>query len=162
MKKKYLSKAILILLPLIFLSFYKLNSDQFHTSITKVEYIQGNKTLKLSTKINTLDIEKILGVKASTNTFGSSLSKYLQQNVKISVNDVPVSFNFSSYNPDGNVIWVYYEATNLEGLINSITIKNSILINNFPDQQNFISFLVNGKRKSLVCKKGSETGRVNF
>ncbi len=157
-----MKKIISIVLSLtIFLAFYAFYSNDFYTSITKVEYVGSSKTLKISSKLNTEHLEQTLGKKTEAGDFDAALSRYLQNNIKISVNDAPVSFSFSSKNPDGNVVWVYYEVSGVDN-ISSITMKNTLLMDKFPDQQNFTNFIVNGQKKSFVCKKGSETGKVNF
>ncbi len=146
---------------MVFFAFYAFNSSDFYTSITKVEYISNSKTLKISSKVNSEHLEQALGKKKEAGDFDAALSKYLQNNIKISVNDTPVSFTFSSKNPDGNVIWVYYEVSGVDN-ISSITMKNTLLMDKFSEQQNFTNFIINGQKKSFVCKKGSETGKVNF
>ncbi|MDR2122301.1 MAG: hypothetical protein LBP34_04165 [Flavobacteriaceae bacterium] len=156
-----MKKFIPIVLSIVFLSFYAFHSNDFYTSITKVEYVSGNKTLKISSKVDLEHIEQALGKKVGAGDFDASISRYLQNNVKISVNDTPVNFVFSSKNPDGNVVWIYYEITGISS-ISSIGIKNTLLIDKFPDQQNFVNVIVNGQKKSFVCKKGSETGKVTF
>lgn len=143
------------------LGFYNFYSSDFFTSITKVEYVSSSKTLKVSSKVNLEHIEQTIGKKVNSNDFDIALNKYLQNNVKISIDDTPVNFTFSSKNPDGNVVWIYYEVSGINS-VSSITIKNSLLLDKFPDQQNFINFIVNGQKKSLVCKKGSESGKLTF
>jgi hypothetical protein len=156
-----MKKIIPIILSIVFLSFYAFYSGDFYTSITKVEYVSGNKTLKISSKVNVEHIEQVLGKKVNAGDFDSTLSRYLQNNVKISVNDSPANFTFSSKNREGNVVWIYYEISGISS-ISSITVKNTLLLDKFPDQQNFINFIVNGQKRSFVCKKGSETGKINF
>ncbi|MDR1876799.1 MAG: hypothetical protein LBQ84_04175 [Flavobacteriaceae bacterium] len=156
-----MKKIIPIILSVVFLSFYAYNPNDFYTSITRVEYVSSNKTLKISSKVNSDHLEQVLGKKHSAGDFDAALNRYLQSNVKISINDIPVNFTFSSKNPDGNVIWIYYETSDVSS-VSSITVKNTLLMDKFPDQQNFINFIVNGQKKSLVCKKGAETGKINF
>lgn len=156
-----MKKLILIVLSFLCLCSYTIYSSDFFTSITKVEYVSSSKTLKVSSKVNLEHIEQVLGKKVNSNDFDLALNKYLQNNVKISINDTAVNFTFSSKNPDGNVVWIYYEVPEINS-VSSITIRNSLLLDIYPDQQNFINFIVNGQKKSLVCKKGSESGKINF
>ncbi|MGM5630938.1 hypothetical protein O2K51_08535 [Apibacter raozihei] len=156
-----MKKIILSIIPLALLAIFAFYSSEFYTSITKVEYVSNNKTLKISSKVNAAHIEQAVGKKTDASDFDSSLSKYLQNNVKISVNDSPVNYSFSSKNKDGNVVWIYYEVAGVDN-ISSITMKNTLLLDKFPEQQNFTNFIINGQKKSFVCKKGSESGKVNF
>ncbi|MCT6869957.1 MAG: hypothetical protein M3Z80_08430 [Apibacter sp.] len=156
-----MKKFIPFILCILFLCSYTLYSSDFFTSITKVEYVSSTKTLKLSSKVNVEHIEQTIGKKVNSNDFDTSLNKYLQNNVKLSINDTPVTFTFSSKNPDGNIVWIYYEVNGVNS-VSSISIKNSLLLDKYPEQQNFINFIVNGQKKSLVCKKGSDSGKINF
>jgi hypothetical protein len=156
-----MKKFFTYILSFLCLFSFTLYSSDFFTSITKVEYVSSSRTLKLSSKVNLEHIEQTIGKKVNSNDFDLVLNKYLQNSIKISINDTPVNFTFSSKNPDGNVVWIYYEVPDINS-VSSITIKNSLLLDTYPDQQNFINFIVNGQKKSLVCKKGSESGKVNF
>ncbi|PQL95162.1 hypothetical protein C4S76_02970 [Apibacter adventoris] len=157
-----MKKNIFLIFPIFFLIFYAFCSSDFYTSITKVEYVSTNKSLRISSKVNADHLQQALGKKIDESGFDTALNRYIQSNIKISVNDIPVSFTYSSKNHDGSVIWIYYEVSNVSDNISSITLRNNLLIDKFPDQQNFNNFIINGQKKTLVCKKGNETGKINF
>lgn len=157
-----MKKRLFLIIPVIFLAFYAFYPTDFYTSITKVEYVPTSRSLKISSKVDANHLQQALSKKIDAADFDIALSRYIQNNIKININNVPVSFTFSSKNHDGNVVWVYYEVANVEGDISSITLRNNLLIDKFPSQQNFNNFIINGQKKSFVCKKGNEIGKVNF
>jgi len=156
-----MKKFILLFLGMCFVMISVSFGADFYTSITKVEYVPSAKVIKVSTKVNAEHIQQALGKKIGASDFNSALSAYIQSNVKISVNNTPYNIVFSSSNQEGNVVWVYYEVHNVES-ISSISVRNTLLMDKFPDQQNFVNLVIDGNRKSFICKKGAESGKVNF
>ena len=156
-----MKKFILLFLGLCFVMLSASEEADFYTSITKVEYVSSAKVIKISTKVNAEHIQQALGKKIGSSDFNSALSAYIQSNIKISVNDTPYNIVYSSSNQEGNVIWIYYEVQNIEN-VSSVSVKNTLLMDKFPDQQNFVNLVIDGNRKSFVCKKGAESGKVTF
>ncbi|MDR3273668.1 MAG: hypothetical protein LBT29_09325 [Flavobacteriaceae bacterium] len=156
-----MKKFIFLFLGICFLTIIASYSADFYTSITKVEYVSSGKVLKISSKVNAEHIQQALGKKIGVAGFDAALSAYVQNNVKVGVNDAPYSVVYSSSNQESSVVWIYYEVRNVEN-ISSLSVKNTLLMDKFPDQQNFVNLIINGNRKSFVCKKGAEVGKVNF
>lgn len=141
-------------------SFTKLND--FHTSTTKVEYNEGNTALTFTSKFVTEDLEKAVGVKVSNeSSFNGAVETYLRNHFQVKVNGVSKSYNYLKAQTSPKATRIYFEIPS-PGQITSIEILNSMLVNEFPEQQNFITFSIRDKRDSFVTKKGSVSGKINL
>lgn len=61
----------------------------------------------------------------------------------------------------GEVVWVYYNISGVKD-INTIQIDNTLLFEKYPEQQNFVNFNINGKRESMIAKKGASSAQKTF
>lgn len=144
----------------IFLAFSV--KHDFHTSTTKVELNEGNSSLTFTSKFVTEDLEKAVGVSADdVNGFNAAVESYLKKHFLVKVNNANKNYNYAQAQTSPKATRLYFEIPNV-GKINSIEIKNSMLINEFTEQQNFITFNIQGKRDSFVTKKGSEIGKITI
>ena len=134
--------------------------QDFHASTTKVEYESG--TLKLTAKFFTSDLETAVGAKVSSkDSFDSKAKSYTGSNLVVRVNGAVVSLTYVGSQTNDKSTRLYLKADNIKD-IKEIEIKNSMLISSFSDQQNLVTFDINGVRKSFTAKKGGETGKVTF
>lgn len=134
----------------------------FHTSTTKVELNSGNTALTFTSKFVTEDLEKAVGVSATDfNAFDAATEKYLKSHFTVKINGSAKSYNYAKAQISPKATRLYFEIPNVSN-ISSIEIKNAMLVNEFHEQQNFITFSINGKRDSFVTKKGAETGKATF
>lgn len=154
-------KKIFLIITIFCLFLASFQLQNFFTSMTKIEYTENSKTLKCATKIDIEQIEKVLGAKLNTPNFELNLKTYIYNNIEISINNQVIQYNYTGKQESGQLLWIYYEVKNVS-FVKSIGIRNSILINKNPNQQNFISFLINNKKGSFVCIKGKEYGNQNF
>ncbi|MBA5629410.1 DUF6702 family protein [Moheibacter lacus] len=134
--------------------------QDFHASTTKVEY--ENNSLKLTAKFFTADLETAVGASVSNKaSFDSKAKSYTNSNLVVKVNGSPVALTYVGSQTNDKSTRLYLKADNVNN-INEIEIRNSMLINSFSDQQNLVTFDVNGVRKSFTAKKGGDTGKVTF
>lgn len=155
-------KYILVFLLLgTLVSFSLLHS--FHTSTTKVEMLPGASSIKITSKLVTEDLEKAIKVKASnTGSFNSAAEKYLRSKFVVKINGAPKRYNFVRAQTSPKATRLYLEIPNAPKEIKKMEIKNALLLNVFPDQQNFITLSINNKRGSFVTKNGNDTGSASF
>lgn len=134
----------------------------YHTSTTKVELNTGSSALNFTSKFVTEDLEKAVGVSADNfDAFDKATEKYLRQNFVVVINGNTKSYNYAKAQISPKATRLYFEIPNVSG-ITSIEIKNSMLVTEFPEQQNFITFNIDGKRDSFVTKKGAERGKISL
>ncbi|SHK32029.1 DUF6702 family protein [Epilithonimonas mollis] len=157
-----MKKSILILsLGLLLLSIFSFRDIDFFSSMTKVDYIDGSKTLKFTTKLNTTHISQAVKIDPNTAAFDAEVKKYINNNVDVSVNGTARTLTFTGSQVNGESVWVYYEVSNVSE-ISSLKVRNSILIGQFPKQVNIMNVTYKGTLKTVNFQKGKETSEITF
>ncbi len=150
--------GLFMLTALILMSFV---AHDFYTSMTKVDYNMASSTVQFSTKLDVEHLEAALGKKNNAGDFDASLKSYFDSHFKVSVNGTSKSLEFANKKITGEVMWVYFNVSNVKS-VNSIEIDNTLLFEKYPEQQNFVNFNINGKRESMIAKKGNSSAVKNF
>ena len=156
MKKKLYILSILTLFVLM--SFI---SVDFYSSMTKVHYIDGSKTLKFTTKMNTSHISDAIKINRNTAGFEAEVKKYVNNNFDVYVNNSSKTLTFTGSQVSGEAVWVYFETSGVSD-INSLKIKNTILLSAFPKQINLVNIAYKGSQKTMNFQRGKEVNEVSF
>lgn len=157
-----MKKSIFILsLWVLLLSLFSFKDFDFFSSMTKVDYIDGSKTLKFTTKLNTTHISQAVKIDPNTAAFEAELKKYINNNIDISVNGNPKNLTFTGSQVNGESVWIYYEISNVSE-ISKLRIRNNILISQFPKQINIMNITYNGILRTVNFQKGKETSEIDF
>lgn len=156
MKKKLYILSILTLFVLM--SFI---SVDFYSSMTKVDYIDGSKTLKFTTKMNTSHISDAIKINRNTAGFEAEVKKYVNNNFDVYVNNSSKTLTFTGSQVSGEAVWVYFETSGVSD-INSLKIKNTILLSAFPKQINLVNIAYKGSQKTMNFQRGKEVNEVSF
>ena len=133
----------------------------FYSSMTKVDYVEGSKTLKFTTKMNTQHISDAIKINPNTAGFEAEVKKYVNNNFDLFVNGSPKTLTFTGSQVNGESVWVYYEAGGV-GEINTLKIKNSIMLSTFPKQFNIVNIAYKGSQKTMNFQRGKEVNEVSF
>ena len=133
----------------------------FFSSMTKVDYIDGSKTLKFTTKMNTSHISDAIKINRSTAGFEAEVKKYVNNNFDVYVNDSPKTLTFTGSQVSGETVWVYFETAGVSD-ISSLKIKNTILLSAFPKQINLVNIAYKGNQKTMNFQRGKEMNEVTF
>ena len=157
-----MKKSIFILsLGVLLLSLFSFKDFDFFSSMTKVDYIDGSKTLKFTTKLNTTHISQAVKIDPNTVAFEAELKKYINNNIDISVNGNPKNLTFTGSQVNGESVWIYYEISNVSE-ISKLRIRNNILISQFPKQINIMNITYKGILRTVNFQKGKETSEIDF
>ena len=157
-----MKKSIFILsLGVLLLSLFSFKDFDFFSSMTKVDYIDGSKTLKFTTKLNTTHISQAVKIDPNTAAFEAELKKYINNNIDISVNGNPKNLTFNGSQVNGESVWIYYEISNVSE-ISKLRIRNNILISQFPKQVNIMNITYKGILRTVNFQKGKETSEIDF
>lgn len=157
MKKSF----YILVLGVFVLGLLSFTHFDFFSSMTKVDYIDGSKTLKFTTKLNTQHISQAIKIDPNTAAFEAEVKKYVNNNVDVAINGTPKTMTFTGSQVNGESVWIYYEVGNVSD-ISSLSIKNSLLIGQFPKQVNIMNINYKGNLKTVNFQKGKETVEVNF
>ena len=133
----------------------------FFSSMTKVDYVDGSKTLKFTTKINTSHVSDAIKINRSTAGFDAEVKKYVNNNFDVYVNGSPKTLTFTGSQVSGETVWVYFEANGVSD-ISSLKIKNTILLSAFPKQINLVNIAYKGAQKTMNFQRGKEVNEVSF
>ncbi|SIQ66751.1 hypothetical protein SAMN05880574_1208 [Chryseobacterium sp. RU37D] len=146
------------------LTFFMLMSfahSDFFSSMTKVDYIEGSKTLKFTTKMNTSHISDAIKINPNTAGFEAEVKKYVNNNFDLYVDGLPKTLTFTGSQVSGETVWVYFEAGGVSD-INTLKIKNTILLSTFPKQINIVTVAYKGSQKVMNFQRGKEVNEVSF
>ena len=133
----------------------------FYSSMTKVDYVEGSKTLKFTTKMNTQHISDAIKINPNTAGFEAEVKKYVNNNFDLFVNGSAKTLTFTGSQVNGQSVWVYFEAGGVSE-INTLKIKNTILLGTFPKQINLVNIAYKGSQKTMNFQRGKEVNEVSF
>ena len=133
----------------------------FYSSMTKVDYVDGSKTLKFTTKMNTQHISDAIKINPNTAGFEAEVKKYVNNNFDLFVNGSPKTLTFTGSQVNGQSVWVYFEAGGVTE-ISTLKIKNTIMLSTFPKQFNIVNIAYKGSQKTMNFQRGKEVNEVSF
>ncbi len=133
----------------------------FYSSMTKVDYVEGSKTLRFTTKLNTEHISNAIKIRPETAGFEAEVKRYVNKNIDLYVNGSTKSLTFTGSQVNGESVWVYFESSGV-GEINQLKIRNSILLETYPKQFNVVNVAYKGQQKTMNFTRGRETNQVEF
>ena len=133
----------------------------FYSSMTKVDYMEGSKTLKFTTKMNTAHISDAVKINPNTAGFEAEVKKYVNNNFDLYINGGAKTLTFTGSQVNGESVWVYFEANGVSD-INTIKIKNTIMLSTFPKQFNLVNIAYKGNQKTMNFQRGKEVNEVSF
>jgi hypothetical protein len=126
--KFFKTTLVLILFPILISSI----SHKFYVSTTNVEYVPEMQTIQIISKIFVEDLEQVLqerynplivlNPKKETKADINYLKKYVNQKLKISVNNKPVELIYIGKEYDIDIMNMYFEIENISELT-SIEVK---------------------------------------
>ncbi|MBW8358610.1 MAG: M penetrans family 1 protein [Weeksellaceae bacterium] len=156
-----MKKILHILSILTVFVMFSFASQDFYSSMTKVDYVEGSKTLKFTTKLNTSHISDAIKINPNTAQFEAEVKKYVNNNLDVFVNGSARTLTFTGSQVKGETVWVYFESGGV-GEINSMRIKNTILLGTFPKQFNLVNIAYKGQQKTMNFQRGKEVNEVSF
>ena len=142
----------------LFMSFA---ASDFFSSMTKVDYVEGSKTLKFTTKMNTEHVSNAININPNTASFEAEVKRYVNNRFTAVVNGSPVRLTFTGSQVNGESVWVYFEAAGISS-INTMKISNAILLETYPKQVNIVNIAYKGNQKTMTFQRGRETNEVTF
>ena len=134
---------------------------EFYSSMTKVDYVEGSKMLKFTTKMNTQHISDAKKINPNTTGFEAEVKKYVNNNFDVYVNGSPKTLTFTGSQVNGQSTWVYFETGGVSE-VNTLRIKNTILLSTFPRQINVVNIAYKGSQKTIQFQRGKEVSETDF
>ncbi len=160
-------KLIIICSALFLMSFI----HPFYVSICQIDHNPTTKSLEISFKIFTDDLEYSLEKQGTGRLFLGSekesekadqyIFNYLKNNFKITIDGQETEYSFLGKEIELDVTWCYLEAKNINDFT-KIEVLNKILIDDFNSQSNIVHIKYGDKRKSMLLHKSKTRDIIEF
>ncbi len=129
----------------------------FYISVTEINHNASEKSLEISCKIFTDDMEAVLkkndgsavdlaAEKAKTRN-DVLIEGYIKKHLSISADGKPAPLQYVGFEKEKEAVYCYFEVLNVASP-KKIQISNSLLHDFFAEQINIMHLTVNGKRQS--------------
>jgi len=162
--KKY--TFLLLIIPL--LSF---NLHKYYLSLTKMDYVVESKSLQITMRIFIDDLETTLNkinnksleldTKTELKDANIYIEKYLLKQFEVNINGSIINYKYLGKKYENDVVYLFAEIENISE-IKSIEIKNRILMDAFPEQQNIIKLNINNNKKSFILTSKDDKDLLKF
>ena len=150
---------ILLLIPLFAFTMHK-----YYVSSTKIEYKKENGTLQITMRIFIDDLQETinntyqnnfeLAVSNEPKELDSLINNYTLKKFEVIVDEDKKTYSFLGKEYKNDEIYLYFEISNIKR-INSIEVKNEMLMEIFPDQKNIIKLYINNIKKTFLLTNRS-------
>lgn len=144
---------------------------QFYVSVTQIDHNAENKSLQITVKMFTDDLEKVLELESGERLFMGSekeytgtdslLNGYIGKHLFINVNGKEQEVNWVGKEVELDATWCYLEIENVKKLKN-IGVKSDLLIEEFEEQTNIVHVKSADESKSLMLSKKETNGTLEF
>lgn len=161
----------LLVLTVSLLLFTSASLHKFYVSVTQIEYVEEQKSLQVISRIFIDDLEMLLrerydetitlAVENEKEIAQKYIQRYVADKFVIMVDGISIPMTYIGREYEDDIIYIYLEIENLTE-INSMEIKNEILFDLYPEQQNIVRTKIFGKHKSFILIKENAKGVLNF
>lgn len=143
----------------------------FYMSVTEVRYNAPRKSLEISCRIFTDDLENVLKKESkqpldiihpqNRTATDSLVAQYLRRHLFLSADGKPVSIKYLGYEISEDATWCYLECTPLAPF-RKLDIRNDILYAEHATQSHMIHAVADGKRQSTKLDNPASTATFTF
>ena len=158
---------IIFIIPLFaFTSMHK-----YYISVTQINYVKEKESVQITSRLFIDDFENalktnydeniILAEKDEAKIIDTYMQSYLQDKIKLRINNKAVTFNFIGKEYEGDIVRCYLEVEHVKS-IESFLITNSVLFDLQKDQQNIVKTNINSKNKSVILTYNNPNALLKF
>jgi len=144
---------------------------KFYAAVFQIEHIQEKKALHMTARIFVDDLEAALNKKYSKKIYlGSTrelpeanevLGRYFSEKIQVKVNGKLKAIKYLGKETEDDILICYYTIP-ADTKIKSIEIRNTVLMESHPEQQNIIHTNINSNKRSLLLTNDKEEGTLEF
>ncbi len=168
-------KYVILFIASIFFAPQRETAHEFHVSKCLVEYKAENAELQISmnifiddleTALESMGVEKLfIGTEKESEDADDFIEKYIDQVFQIEIDEkgmVDPIFLGKEISDDLTSIWCYMQISMPQPL-QSLKVKNSILLETFDDQKNITSIVgPENKKDSFMSIRGDDVKVVSY
>jgi hypothetical protein len=156
-------------LLVLFLGLFLPDLHPFHSSVTEMSYNQKDQSWEISIRLFQDDLEQTmssnLGKKfrmiPGDEASEKELDAYLRKHFRFHAGkQISTPYRWLGTEQQQDVIWVYIEIPSSSDLIGSY-LENSLLLDEFEDQTNLVSWSFQGQKKSYLFRKTQEVQQLS-
>ena len=157
---------IILLIPL-----FAFTAHKYYISSTKIEYKKESKTIQITMRFFIDDLQETINSTYSRDVelalpnepeeIDSLIINYVSKKLEFIINSNKKAYSFIGKKYNNDEIYIYLEIENIE-FINTIEIKNSMLMEIFPEQQNIIKLYINDAKKTFLLTKQKDKDLLKF
>ncbi len=156
-------------LLVLFLGLFLPDLHPFHSSGTEMSYNQKDQSWEISIRLFQDDLEQTmssnLGKKfrmiPGDEASEKELDAYLRKHFRFHAGkQISTPYRWLGTEQQQDVIWVYIEIPSSSDLIGSY-LENSLLLDEFEDQTNLVSWSFQGQKKSYLFRKTQEVQQLS-
>lgn len=143
----------------------------FFISITDAFYNQDNRSLEITIRMFTDDVEAALEAQGTGKLYLATdkqseevekyLKRYMNLHFSVQANENKLGYAYLGQEIEMEHTWCYLEIKDIDSP-EQLTIYNSLLTDHFDSQRNLVHVKVGTTTKSLLLEKGSAKGEVQF
>lgn len=143
----------------------------FHTSLTEIQYNAKDKSLEITIRLFTDDLENALTklnngqkimVGGKNDNSDAVLSKYIQQHFAIlTPQKQKKTLNYLGKELEGDATWVYVEVPESQ-VVKGHILYNDIMQELFDDQTNLVNFFYAGSKKTFLFNSKVKSTAIEF
>ena len=162
--KKYI--FLLLIIPLLSFTIHK-----YYISLTKIDYIKESKSVQITMRIFIDDLESTLNkinnksfeldTKSELEDANIFIEKYLLKQFEVNINGTIRNYKYLGKKYENDVVFLLAEIENIT-VINSIEIRNRVLMDVFSEQQNIIKLNINNNKKSFILTSNDDKDLLKF
>ena len=159
---------IRILITLFLLSSVTLQSFRVHKhyiSLTQIEYNENEKSLQITMRFFIDDLEKAVGGRFDKNlalatpeelkNSDAFIQRYLDSKFKLWLNKTEITPNYLGKQYEDDQVFFFLEVNDVEK-IEVIGVQNSMLMEVFEEQQNYVKMTIGEIRKTFILIKAND------
>jgi len=164
-------KEVKILFLILIIPLFAFGLHKYYISLTKIDFVKNEKSVQITMRFFIDDIEKTLenryavelelATEEENKKADIYLEKYIASKFEVIINQDVRIFKFLGKEYENDVVFFYLEITGIES-IDQISVQNSMLFEEFPDQQNFVKLNINNSKKTFILRKGNDKEMLNF
>ena len=164
---RFLKKTIILLI----IPLFAFSAHKYYISLTKIDYIKDKKEVQITMRFFIDDIENTLqnrfnislelATKKENKKANFYLETYITQKFKVNINDEDKVYRYLGKEYDNDVVFFYLEIPDIEN-INKIVVQNSMLFEEFEEQENYVKLNINNTKKTFILIKANDKEMLKF
>lgn len=144
---------------------------EFYVSITELRYNANSERFEISMRIFPDDLDRALLARTGIHTqlatelehdlADSLLMVYILEDFSLKVNGKDLELTYLGKEPESDAIWCYLESSKI-AVPETLSIRNAILTEYFPDQVNIIQAYHDKWNKGLMLDRNEISGSLRI